>query len=526
MGTVLGILSREQSGLVFKPDSLISPALGAEAFPLTNDELQAVLQPSGSERETYEVELGEAVRGGFLRVGAKRLLGRHVAVLGSTGQGKSCFTAAILQQFLRGWRQPRIVIFDVNGEYAQALESHVPAEEFRLTTLGGGSPTLKIPYYALGRHGLSRLLLPSEKTQRPALSFALDMLRHVQWFPSQAGAGLLGEKATLFDDCRPGDADAAWHAINALRSGTASRALVWPHMSALGCLVAESHTLKMNPRSGNVERDSFHYGNVAPLVTRIRRLVEDPLFNQVVDTGGGSAGSLNWEREGTKLVSTIFGNGQSRWKLHIVDLRHVAHDLMPLVLGSLLELFAFELFRRGQGKTYPTLLVLEEAHHYLRQVIEGDEGARQTLAYERLAKEGRKFGVSLWISTQRPSEVSPTVLGQCGTWVVFRLTGEQDLRAIGTASEWFDRGDLSRIGGLQRQHALVIGSSVAIPTRIIAPEAKPRPRSDDPAFNLWMSDSLPDDLESLDEAQETKELDWELPDEEGEPSYEDDDIPF
>lgn len=328
---------------------------------------------------------------------------------------------------------------------------------------------------------------------------------------------------TLFDDCRPGDASAAWRTIEALRNGSARRALVWPHMSALACLVADSHSIKINPRSG-VERDSFSYGNVAPLITRIRRFAEDPLFNQVVETGGGGAGSLSWEREGTKLVGTIFGDGQSRWKLHIVDLRYVAHDLMPLVLGSLLELLAFELFRRGQGRTYPTLLVLEEAHHYLRQVIEGDEGARETLAYERLAKEGRKFGLSLWISTQRPSEVSPTVLGQCGTWVVFRLTGEKDLRAISTASEWFDRGELSRISGLPRQHALVIGSSVAIPTRIIAPEAIPRPRSDDPPFDLWMADSIPPELDISEETfEEDPEPDWEDP---GEYDAPDDDIEF
>lgn len=529
IGNVLGVLSREESGLAFKPDSLISPALGAEAFPLSEEELQAVLEAPSSEREANEVELGRAVRGGSLKVGAKRLLGRHVAVLGSTGQGKSCFTAAVLQQFLRGWRLPRIVVFDVNGEYEQALAPHLPNQhDIRLTTLGGNNPDLRIPYYALGRHGLSRLLLPSEKTQRPALSFALDMLRYVRWFSGPKGAGLINGDATLFDDCRPEGALGAWETINALRNGTASPALVWPPMSALGCLVAESHALKINPRSRDrdVERDSFHYGNVAPLVTRIRRLVEDPLFNQVVDTEGGRGGSLNWEREGARLVSTIFGDGSSRWKLHVVNLRSVAHDLMPMVLGSLLELFAFELFRRGQDRTYPTLLVLEEAHHYLRQVVEGDESARETLAYERLAKEGRKFGLSLWVSTQRPSEISPTVLGQCGTWVVFRLTGEQDLRAIGNASEWFDRGDLGRIGGLQRQHALVLGGSVAIPTRIIAPEAKPRPRSDDPPFDLWMSDSLPRDLDSFEEVEEPHEEDWGLPDEDSDLSYEDDDAPF
>jgi DNA helicase HerA-like ATPase len=159
---------------------------------------------------------------------------------------------------------------------------------------------------------------------------------------------------------------------------------------------------------------------------------------------------------------------------------------MPHVLGSLLELFAFELFERGPGATYPTSLVLEEAHHYLRSPRD-DDSTGSGLAYERLAKEGRKFGLSLWISTQRPSEVSPTVLAQCGTWVAFRLSGDADLKAVQSAAEWVDRHEVSQIPGLPRQHALVFGSAVIVPTRVIAVDAFPIPKSSDPQFERWLA---------------------------------------
>jgi len=107
------------------------------------------------------------------------------------------------------------------------------------------------------------------------------------------------------------------------------------------------------------------------------------------------------------------------------------------------------------------------------------------LAYERLAKEGRKFGLGLWISTQRPSEVSDTVLAQCGTWVVFRLTSETDQRTVGTAAEWIDKLEVSRIAGLPRQQALVFGACIPVPVRINAPTAKPLPNSEDPDFSQW-----------------------------------------
>ena len=497
---VAGLITRRDNELCFVADSLLSPSLGAEAFPLSQKELGAVLTQSSSSGAI--IRLGQDVRGGgSLEVSLHDLLGRHVAVLGSTGQGKSCFTAATMQQLLR---QPssRIVVFDINGEYQQALAPYADGEnEKKESVLGGADATLRIPYVALGRHGLGRLLLPSDKTQRPALNFALESLRYVQWFPESEGVGLAGDGAELYDDCRPNPSDRAEEIINILRRGRANPARVWPDMRALGCLVADSYCLQRG-RYG-LERNAFQYGNVAPLIARIRRYTEDPLFSSVVDVEGGPParpGSLKWQIESSHLVNQIFGAPGDLWKLHIVNLRNVAHDLLPMVLGALLELLAFEMFKRGQGATYPTLLVLEEAHHYLRQIAMGDEGTREMLAYERLAKEGRKFGISLWVSTQRPAELSPTVLAQCGTWAVFRLTSEQDLRAVSAAGEWVNRQELDRIGGLPRQQAVIFGSSVAMPVRVVAQDASPVPKSTDPDFSVWAK-PVPTTIGDLESAQ-------------------------
>lgn len=499
VAVVVGWLFKKGNGHIqFTADSLSTPSLGAEAFPLSPEELSAIVNPAiDSKGALY---LGTDCRSGMsLRTRIDDFLGRHVAVLGSTGQGKSCFSAAIMQQMIK-LPGPRIVIFDINGEFELAFKTKVdqtfksafkelPLDKIKVTHIGGGDTPFRIPYYALGRHGLSRLLLPSEKTQRPALAFALEHLQHVKWFPDQNGAGLENEtQPSLFDDCRTGDAKPAWNAIQKLRTeSNIPRTKCWPQMAALAALVAESHSLKQGRNAGTYERDSFHYSNIAPLITRIKRFIDDPLFTSVIDTTVekiGAKGTLNWQQEGTNLVNELFGSESSSWKLHIINLKHVAHDLMPFILGSLLELFAFELFRRGQGNTYPTLLVLEEAHHYLRQIPD-DDGSKGSLAYERLAKEGRKYGVGLWISTQRPSEVSDTVLSQCGTWVVFRLTSESDQKSVGNAAEWIDRLEVSRISGLPRQQALIFGTSIPIPVRINAPTANPLPDSQDPDFSLW-----------------------------------------
>ncbi len=482
---VLGAISRTRDGLRFEADSLLSPALGAAATALRPEEHGAILRRSEEAGQT--LSMGTDVRGGCeLRVPISTILARHVAVLGSTGQGKSCLTAAVMQQLLRLPRA-RIVVFDINGEYERAIEPHTDDGELKISVLGGPKPNLTIPYVALGRHGLERLLLPSERTQRPALTFALESLRYVRWFPEEEGAGLGRDNAAcLFDDCRPDPDSRAGEAIQTLRMRQATPSPAWPHMRALACLAAESYCLQRG-RYG-LERNAFQYGHVSPLVTRIRRYTEDPLFRAVVDVDGGppqTSEGMSWQSEATHLVDQVFGARADKWKVHIVNLRNVAHDLLPMLLGALLELLAFEMFRRGQGATHPTLLVLEEAHHYLRQIATGEDGAHQMLAYERLAKEGRKFGVSLWLGTQRPAEVSPTVLAQCGTWAVFRLTSEQDLRAVAAAGEWFDRQELDRIAGLPRQHAVVFGDSVHMPVRVLAPTADPVPESQDPDFRIW-----------------------------------------
>lgn len=487
---VVGALERNEHGsLVFIANSLLSPALGAAAYPLTRDELGKILEvstPSGA-----SVCLGTDIRsGGKLRVDLMDLLGRHVAVLGSTGHGKSCLTAAALQQMLLHYPRARIVVFDINGEYEEALRRYVPEPSEAKFTKLGESEEDRIPYVALGRHGLSRLLLPSERTQRPALNFAIEKLGFIEWFPNEAGVGLEGaQKAVLFDDCRPFPDPQAKTTIQALRSCSARSAKMWPNMRALGCLVAEGYSLQQG-RNG-LERSTFQYSNVAPLVNRIRNHCEDPQFTAVVNIESQNSAygkNLNWQLESSGLVNRIFGAPEDTWRLHVVNLRRVAHDLLPIILSALLELLAFERFRLGQKGSHPTLLVLEEAHHYLRSVGINEEGGQSDLAYERLAKEGRKFGVSLWLSTQRPSELSPTVLAQCGTWIVFRLTSERDLRSVESAGEWFDRQELDRVAGLPRQQAVVFGSGVPLPIRVIAPTADPVPRSKDPDFSDWTGD--------------------------------------
>lgn len=482
-GRVIGYLNRHAGHLKFQPQEWRLPVLGASVYPLSDSETVATIGGSGLPSEQISLGADSRNRGIEVRVGINDILGRHLAVLGATGQGKTHFVAAILQQFCK-MPKSRIVVFDVNGEYARAFAPM--GNRVKVTRLGDSLPGgLKIPYYALGRHGLARLLIPSEKAQMPALRFAVEHLKYV--LADASGARTTGQQQnTLFDDCNSGTAAIAKQGIDAIRNKTAPEANVWPHMRAISCLATEWYVLK--PGNNNtVVRDTFQYGHIQSLINRIRGLIEDSQFSSVVEIAGGAgvATPLQMTAESGHLVDEIFGAAQFQpndWSIHIIDLSLLAQDLMPFVLGSLLEMFAAEIFRRGPGQTHPTMLALEEAHHYLRQLPNDSDGGQHALAYERLAKEGRKFGLSLLISTQRPSEVSPTVLAQCGTWAVFRLSNDADQRSVAAAAETAGVNVSRQLAGLGRGEAIVFGAALPVPTRLSVIRPNPEPDSKDPPF--------------------------------------------
>ena len=489
--TIIGVLKRLQGKAVsFLPNTTQLPALGAAVFPLSASERQAVL--GSSEIRSEALTLGYDARHPSIpiEVDTDDFLGRHVAVLGGTGQGKTSFIARVLQAVSK---KPfsRIVIFDINGEYGSAFEGL--EARVRYTVIGRGrtrlappnTKTLRIPYFALGRSGLFRLLLPSERTQAPALRFALQHLQYVDadgdccW---PAGHKHVG---TLHDDCVSGSPQQAHAALVFLQSQQRKSADRWPNMRAISCLAAEKYALQ--PGRGGWERNAFLYGHIQTMLKRIDTLLSDEAVAEVLDVSGGAPqkSPFNLDAEARAFCEKIFGGSEQRandWNVHIVDLSRVANDLLPFVVGATLEAFASVLFRRGPGATHPTLLVLEEAHHYLRQTPSDTESGQNTLAYERLAKEGRKFGASLLVSTQRPSEVSPTVLAQCGSWAIFRLTNEGDQKAVAAATEFSSSRVSSFLATLSRGEALLFGASRPIAAKLRFDRPQPAPTSSDPQF--------------------------------------------
>lgn len=511
---------------------------------------------------------------------ANLLLGHHCAVVGSTGSGKSCTVTALIDGLLdHSIPNGHIVIFDINGEYAQSFAAPTTrGQKTRPLVLGpkpGVDSGLFLPHWFMNNEEHLNLLRASEGVQAPVLqrsiadarvagaSTNIEMLRLQNLLSSMgivegtfsntkagsdtASAQLAGMKTLV--DGQAGEtsvcsaqwaqikkildigipqaavANAAWTPLTApqrdvlARMFVAMRREVSAGFGALGMGSAQAapdfdapvyYSLQelcdfFLPNRIQMEQanDSKIAGYVATLQMRLSRLLADGRYDFItriekhtdplgsylkalmgVDPTGGDAAS-DWPAASHfRAQGATPGDGPS---VTIFDLSLVANDVLENVT-ALLGRILFDFAVRSQPRAeHPVLLVLEEAHRFVPSRHDLVGGAsRSTTVFERIAKEGRKFGLSLLLASQRPSELSETVVAQCGTVIAHRLTHEADQGLLRHATALSSRALLDQLPSLAQQHALVTGVSTGVPVAVRVRDVENPPKSDDPNFiNTW-----------------------------------------
>lgn len=388
------------------------------------------------------------------------LFGRHFAILGQTGSGKSWTLASLVQKAVAVMPKAHIIILDLHGEYcwkredgsrhyafADAIVRHVDARD------------LEIPYWLMTYAELCDLLIDrTEQAAHNQTAFFRDTLRQLRE----------KEKTPL---------------------GLVRVTVDTPVYFSLDELVeaVEDKNQEMvpgatRPKQGDMfgEFDRF----LVRLASKMNDVRYDFLLKPKVRTTSASLSGL---------LRDFVGLGTPKAAVTVVDLSSVPFDVRPTVAAQVGRL-AFEFnYWNPEYREFPILLMCEEAHAYIPRDRDSQfEGSRKSM--ERIAKEGRKYGVGLAIVSQRPHEVSETVLAQCGTFICLRITNPDDqayLKKLVPESE----GDLvSVLAGLGRGEALVLGEAVPLPTRLQFEKPNPTPNSDDVDFyDKWRTG--PDDLD-------------------------------
>ena len=409
------------------------PVPGALIFPATTEDLKQIYASDGRSN----IQIGTVYPTKDIRAGLyiDAMLGKHFALLGSTGTGKSTSAALILHRICEAAPQGHIVMIDPHGEYSAA---------FRTNGLILDVNNLQLPYWLMNFEEHCEVLLSSNGDERQ-----VDMDILAKCLLKARSKNRLAEQ--------------------------------------MGKITVDSPIPYLMSDLGNEiqnEMGKLDKSNSSAPYMRIKNKLDelkvDPRYQFMF------SGMLVGDTMGD-FISKVFRMPSDGKPISIVDVSGVPSDITATVVAVLARLtFDFAIWGREE-KTRPVLLVCEEAHRYVPNEKNADNSSVGKIL-SRIAKEGRKYGISLGLITQRPSDLAEGVLSQCGTIISMRLNNDRDQAFVKAAMPEGARGFLDSIPALRNRECIICGEGVAIPIRVSfdnLDEVK-RPASEDPSFtDLW-----------------------------------------
>lgn len=421
------------------------------------------------------IRLGEHVGSGGTPCYAdmNELLGKHTAVLGSTGAGKSGAVAAIIHGILERGKVadhqtwiPRIIILDPHNEYGHAFEGHK-----RLSTDEG---SLSLPYWLLNLDETINLLIG--KTEYAATSQA-NIVKNAL----VAARAKAAQEAVLGLDHAKLTVDSPVPYVLGDPSGLNEFGEVSGAKYSEG-FVGQINALR--PENKN-KKDHEDFNKV---LKKLDSLIKDARLAFMMKPWDGANDPF------PLVLKQFMGEGSP---VRIVDLSGVPNEVAGAASSAIARtLFSMKVWQTLEERELtPVLLVCEEAHRYVPNSGEAQYEAAQD-AVRRLAKEGRKYGIGLMLVSQRPSEVEATVLSQCNTWIVLRVTNESDREHVRGILPDSMTGLTKMLSSLRRQEAIFVGQAAMLPSRIMIRDLEPTqlPKSKDIDFDKgWQSPVMSDD---------------------------------
>lgn len=432
----LGEGSRDSAGRMtnFRRGVTRYPIPGADVLPVTTDDLRSIFAAS----DEPHIEIGtvyptDDIRGALY---VDPMLGKHFAVLGSTGTGKSTSVSLILHRISELSPEGHIVMVDPHGEYSAAFKGC--GELFNVDNL-------QLPYWLMNFEEHCEVLLTTHGADR------------------QRDADILA-KCLLAARTKGKD-------MSQYGKVTVDSPIPYLLTDFAGIIANEMGKLD---RAG----DTLPFQR---LKTKLEELRADPRYTFMF------SGMLVSDSMGS-FISRLFRLPSQGRPISIVDVSGVPSEITSVVVSVLARMvFDYAIWSRTEAQR-PLLLVCEEAHRYVPKDENAENGQAVRKILERIAKEGRKYGVSLGLITQRPSDLAEGVLSQCGTIISMRLNNDRDQACVRAAMPEGARGFLDAIPALRNRECIVCGEGVAIPIRVRFDDLEPekRPASSDPSFaRLW-----------------------------------------
>lgn len=455
-----------------QPGIAAFPRIGSSVYSAHPDLLCRMAEfakSTGSNQWTMELAVLAGDSGTAVKITPEKLFGRHCAILGATGGGKS-WTIARIAESLQGSRA-KLLLLDATGEY-HTCRADVKHVHFGDAQLPATSEEVVLPYKAVSVHELVAMFRPSGQAQGPKLRQAVKSLKLLKVNPTLGTNGVLAKanqpkgpfRAAMQTHLAVVDSDESDFEINRLP-------------------LQIEHECCFNTARGNPPPDNWgdvngsEQGYCASLISRITAMTSSAELACIF-------------RPGTKKsLLTAIEDWLAEPSLRVlrVSMRNVsfAYDARSIVANTIGK-HLLKQGREGRFLSSPLVVILDEAHNFINRSI-GEEGAKQALdAFENIAREGRKFNLTIGLATQRPRDLPESVLSQMGTMIVHRLTNNSDREIVEKASGDIDRSAASFLPSLSPGEAVLIGTDFAFPLsiRIVRPIHSPDSKGPD-YQNYW-----------------------------------------
>lgn len=452
IATLVGFL---KNGTTFERGIERYPTIGTEAFLLSEEALGCMFKnvidggiPIGTRCQ----------RGGgteFARI--DRLFGRHTAILGTTGSGKSWTVASLLQSAMQSMPHTRLLFLDLHDEYSSAFPSnferigrkihHIPSSE------------LKLPYWCLNSDELEGLFVSREHAaanQSALFKSEIKKLRSLQ-----------AKELGIDDNILSVDTPVYFKFDDLLKS------------------FDELNQQKVAGSKQGAEKQGPWYDKLTNLIMRMKARSDDPRYGFLFPMD--RMDNVGFQQ----LFEELLGFSDDT-QMTIIDLSGLPSDVLSVIVGVLCRL-AFEYkYWDLDPNNVPLTIALEEAHNYLPN-IDSSRHAICLERVERVAKEGRKYGMSLIIISQRPSELSETVLSQCANFIAMRLTNPNDQNYVRKLLPDFLASSVDMLPYLRTGEAVFAGEAVELPTRVRIAPPDPQPSSKDVMYQHGWTQGVPVD---------------------------------
>lgn len=464
---------------------------GVESYPRLGDrvyaaphnfvsDLPSLMEPEGNPASKVLLRLGsiDVALESAVSIRPEKLFGRHCAILGTTGGGKSWTTARIIEECLK--YKTKIILLDATGEYRGFSGQFVT--HFHLgnpVNTAIQSQPRALPPNCFVESDFIALFEPAGKVQGPKMRAAIRSLRVAKLRPAVAPQGYvrkIEQKKAAFEaaEKEPG----------------ISERLDDPRQEFDVVMLARQieeecvHPEAFGPKYGDPKdptrwgKESGEFSNCLSLVSRINAVLTSAAFACV------------FKSVDPALTAAIDGFVANDKRLLRICLSGVAYEFKAReIVANVIGRHLLNMARAGSFKTSPLVVVVDEAHNFLGRQIGGEDAVARLDAFELIAKEGRKFGLNICLTTQRPRDITEGVLSQMGTLVVHRLTNDRDREVVERACGEIDRSASSFLPNLKPGEAAIIGADFPIPLTIQIFPPETQPKSDGPNYQkYWQLD--------------------------------------